>query len=96
MKREITSIVKLRDEWHGASFLLDKNSVKNVKIYNNINPYNSTNIRNNVPVYASLETSSSYFVHLKFPFTGKRRIELVLNGELSNILPVEINNVVVD
>lgn len=96
MKREITSVVKLRDEWHGASFLLDKNSVKNVKIYNNINPYNSTNIRSNVPVYASLETSSSYFVHLKFPFTGKRRIELVLNGELSNILPVEINNVVVD
>lgn len=96
MKREIAAIVKLHDGWHGASFLLDKNSVESVKIYNNINPNNLTDMIDRMPVYVSLETSSSYFVHLKFPFTGKRRIELVLNSELSNVLPVEVSDVAVD
>jgi len=96
LKREIAAIVKLHDRWHGASFLLDKNSVTNVKIYNNINPNNSTDMINGIPVYVSLETSSSYFVHLKFPFTGKRRIGLVLNSELSNVLPVEVSDMAVD
>ena len=96
MKREVASLVQLQDGWHGASFLLDKNTVKDVRIYDNIDPEHSKSLFNGMPVYISLGTSSSYFVHLKFPFTGKRRIGLVLNGELSGILPVDISEVFVD
>lgn len=96
MKRELASLVQLHDGWRGASFLIEKNSVKNVKIYNNIDPEHARDAMNGLPVYVSLETSLSYFVHLKFPFTGKRKIELVLNSELSGLLPVELNEVIVD
>jgi hypothetical protein len=92
----VASLVQLQDGWHGASFILDKNIVKDVRIYDNIDPGHSRNFINGMPVYISFGTSLSYFVHLKFPFTGKRKIELVLNSELSGILPVDISDVVVD
>ncbi|MBA4391619.1 MAG: hypothetical protein C0399_11895 [Syntrophus sp. (in: bacteria)] len=97
MKRKISSIVQHKDGWHGVSFSISGHEITDFEIYQKSAFDDIQNILKDSTAYSvSMNTSSGYMVHLTFPFNGKRKIGLVLNNELGDILPFGVEDVQID
>ena len=96
MKRKISSIVQYRDVWHGVSFSMSGHEVSDFEIHQEGTFDEIRDILKDSTYGVSMDTSSGYMVHLTFPFTGKRKIGLVINNELEDILPFNIEDVAID
>lgn len=96
MSTKASSIIQHKNSWHGVSFYLSGNHLTDIEIYKekSFNELNETLKGSSFGV--SLNTSTGFLVHVKLPFSGRRKIGLVINNELAGILPFEVEDVVTD
>ncbi len=96
MKKRVSSIVQHNEQWHGASFSVTGHELSEFQIL----PENTLDVLKDTlkeSEYAmSINTSSGYVMHFSFPFAGRRRISLIINNEIGNVLPSGIEDMTTD
>lgn len=96
MKRKVSSIVQYKDDWYGVSFSITGHEITDFEIHQKGTFDEIKDILKDAIYGVSMNTSSGYMVHLTFPFNGKRKIGLVINNELADILPFSVEDCAVD
>ncbi len=96
MTRRVSSIVQYKASLFGVSFVASGKNITNVELHKEKSFNELCDVMKNNALGISLHTSSGYLVHVRMPFTGRRKIRLVINNELADLLPFEVENAVTD
>ncbi|MCX5809919.1 MAG: hypothetical protein NTX36_11210 [Proteobacteria bacterium] len=96
MKRRASSIVQHNDQWHGVSFSVTGHELSEFQIHqeNTLDALKDTLKESEYAM--SINTSSGYMMHFSFPFSGRRKISLIINNEMGNVLPAGIEDMATD
>jgi hypothetical protein len=96
LRRQLSAIIQQRDSWQGIRFELDGTEISGLELHEGKTLAELEDIFGDAPYSISINSLSGYLTHLKFPFGGKRRIALVIKGELGSLLPFEAEEMVTD
>jgi hypothetical protein len=96
LKRNVSSIIRHEGVWHGVRFSINKHEVSDLEIHQKDTFDEIRDVLKSSDFGVSMDTSTGYMVHLNFPFTGKKKIGLVINNELEDVLPFGVEGVEVD
>ena len=96
MTKKVSSIVQYKGSLFGLSFTVSKKNVTDVELHKEKSFNELCDALRNMPLGISLHTSTGYLVHVRLPFTGRRKIRLVINNELADVLPFEVQDAVTD
>ena len=96
MIKKVSSIVQYKGSLFGLSFTVSGKNVTNVELHKEKSFNELCDALRNMPLGISLHTSTGYLVHVRLPFTGRRKIRLVINNELADVLPFEVQDAVTD
>ncbi|MCX8023532.1 MAG: hypothetical protein N2745_12280 [Syntrophorhabdaceae bacterium] len=96
MSKEICSTINYKNKWYVAYFSIRGHRISMVQLDEKIGFDEVKEVLKKNTSGVVLNSSSGFLVHLKFPFGGRRKIRMVLNNELSSLLPFEIEDTVND
>jgi hypothetical protein len=94
--KKVSSIVQYKDSLFGVSFNISGKNIADVELHKEKSFNELCDTMKNTALGISLHTSTGYLVHVRLPFTGRRKIRLVINNELAGILPFEVEDAVTD
>ncbi len=96
MKRKAASIFQYDRKWYGVRFELQGKTLENVEVYEEKEVGELKELFGEQPYAVSLSPSAGYLMRLSFPFSGRRKIGLVLKSELEETLPFPLDSVSID
>lgn len=94
--KKVSSIIQYKDSLFGLRFNVSGRNVTGVELHKEKSFNELCDTLKNTSLGISLHTSTGYLVHVRLPFTGRRKIRLVINNELAGILPFEVEDAVTD
>ncbi len=96
MTRKICSIFQHDGGWCALRLNLQGKRITEVETFvaDDFNELN--NIVGDYPIGISFRDQSGYLTYLKFPFSGKRKIEMVIRDELNDYFPFPLDDVYFD
>lgn len=80
----------------GVSFTLRDREVSDVQIYENQSFGDLRQNFEDIPYGVTLDNSSGYLFNLTFPFSGRRKIGMVIKAEMDELLPFPTEDMVID
>jgi hypothetical protein len=96
LTKRVASIVQYKNSLFGVSFNVSGKNVSDVELHQEKSFNDLCDTLKDTSLGISLHTSSGYLVHVRLPFTGRRKIRLVINNELADVLPFEVQDAVTD
>lgn len=96
VKRRTGAIVQSGQEYTGISFVLKDREISDVKVYEKQALEDLRQSFEDMPHGITLENSSGYLFSLTFPFSGKRKIGMVIKSEMDELLPFPNEDMVID
>ena len=96
MTKRVSSIVQYKASLYGVSFVTSGKNISGMELHKEKSFNELCDTMKNNALGISLHTSSGYLLHVHLPFTGRRKIRLVINNELADLLPFEVENAVTD
>ena len=95
MSNKVCAIVQYGDGWYGVSFRSKGRQLTNINISRARTPAEVEQQLGEPPCSFALEDGGGYLVPLTFPFSGKRRIELIIANELAEKLPFPADDMII-
>jgi hypothetical protein len=96
LKQKASAIFQYGDRWYGLEFEVQKKSLENFTFYTDKGLDELKDICRNSICGISLGSSSGYIVGFRFPFSGSRKIAMVIDAEMEELLPFPMDDMVVD
>ena len=96
MIRKVSSIVQYKGALFGLSFAVSGKNLTNLTLHKEKSFNELCDALKDNALGISLHTSTGYLVHVRLPFSGRRKIRLVINNELADVLPFEVQDAVTD
>lgn len=96
MIRKVGSLFQQGGSWCGLTLEARGRKVTECDIIPGEDFDDLNNIMGNCPRTVSLSPHTGYLVHLRFPFSGKRKISMVIRGELEEYFPFSLDDVLFD
>jgi hypothetical protein len=96
LRKIASAILEHKEGWYGISFSVREKELTDVKLYTGYTIDELKKLFEMRPCGVALDNSSGYLFSLAFPFSGRRKIGLVLGGELAGRLPFPIDETITD
>jgi hypothetical protein len=96
LRKTSSAIVQDKEGWYGLTLTVTDREVSDVKVYSGYNFDELNKMFSKQPCGVALDDAAGYLFNLTFPFTGRRRISLVIGGQLEEMLPFPIEDMVID
>lgn len=99
LKKKAASIIQHGEKWCGLKIELTGKrgrALKGVELDADKSIEDLKAMCGESPCGLALSSSAGYIIHLKFPFSGRRKIGMVIRGELEGVLPFPLDDVVFD
>ena len=96
MRKIASAILEHKEGWYGISFTIKDKELTDVKVYTGYALEELKKLFEMRPCGVALDNSSGYLFSLAFPFSGRRKIGLVINGELEGRLPFPMDETITD
>ncbi len=96
MRKTTTAIVQDKEGWYGLSLTATDRDVSDVKVYPGYSLDELKKMFEKQPCGVALDDAAGYLFNLTLPFKGRRKISLVLGGQLEEMLPFPIEDMVID
>ncbi|OPY00260.1 MAG: hypothetical protein A4E62_00919 [Syntrophorhabdus sp. PtaU1.Bin002] len=94
MTRKVGSLFQQGDNvWCGLTLEIQGRRVVKCDVIPGKDFGDLNNVMGNYPRAVSLGPHSGYLVHLRFPFSGKRKISTVVRGELEEYFPFSLDDI---
>ncbi|HAR96186.1 MAG TPA: hypothetical protein DCR97_09520 [Deltaproteobacteria bacterium] len=96
MTKKTGAIVQIGQKYIGVSFALRNREISDVQVYESETLSNLKEGLGGGPYGIALHNSSGYLFNLTFPFSGKRKISMVIRSEMEELLPFPTEDMVMD
>jgi hypothetical protein len=97
VKRKTGAIIQTgQQEYMGISFILDDREISEVQVYEKQSLGDLKQNFEDTPYGITLDNSSGYLFNLAFPFSGRRKIGMVIKTEMDELLPFPSEDMVID
>lgn len=96
MKKPLTSVFCHKNSWHSISFEVHGREISGLKFFPDRTLPELNEMLKETEYCVSLDDSSGYMLNLRFPFSGKRKVSLVIKNEMEGILPFPADDMSVD
>ena len=96
MTNTASAIVQHKDGWYGLTLTIKDKEISDVKVFTDCTLEELKLRFAKDPLGVALDNSSGYLFNLTFPFRGHRRISLVIGGELEEMLPFPVEDMMID
>jgi hypothetical protein len=96
LTKTASAIVQHKDGWHGLTLSVKDKEVSDVKVYTGHTLDELKLLFAKQPLGVALDNASGYLFDLNFPFRGRRKISLVIGGELEEMLPFPVEEMMID
>ncbi len=95
MKRS-ASIFQYGEGWYGLSLVTDAKGIHGIEFYPDSTTDELSALFKDQPTGVSIDPSTGYVVMLRFPFSGRRKIGLVIREELEEFFPFPVEEMSFD
>ena len=96
MRKTASAIVQDKEGWYGLTLTVTDREISDVKIYSGYDLAELKKMFDNQPCGVALDDTAGYLFNLTFPFTQRRKISLVIGGQLEEMLPFPVEDMVID
>ena len=96
MRKTTSAIVQDKEGWYGLTFTAADRDISDVKVYPGYSLNELKKMFDKQPCGVALDDVTGYLFNLTLPFTGRRKISLVIGGQLEEMLPFPIEDMVID
>jgi hypothetical protein len=96
LTKTASAIVQYKEGWHGLTLTVKDKEVTDVKVYTGHSLEDLKLLFAKQPLGVALDNASGYLFNLNFPFHGRRKISLVIGGELEEMLPFPVEDMLID
>jgi hypothetical protein len=96
LKQKVSSIFQYQDHWYGVTFEAQGRKLEDFSVYKDKSLEELKDICKSSTFGVSLSSSVGYLVGLRFPFGGTRKIGMVINNELEELLPFPLDEMALD
>ena len=96
MTKTAAAILQHKEEWYGLSLTVKDREVGDVKLFTGYTLDELKLLFEKQPLGIALDNASGYLFRLTFPFSGRRKIGLVIGGELEGMLPFPVEDMHID
>lgn len=96
MRKTASAIVQDKEGWYGLTLIASDRDVSDVKVYSGCSLDELKKMFEEQPCGVALDDAAGYLFNLTLPFKGRRKISLVLGGQLEEMLPFPIEDMVID
>jgi hypothetical protein len=96
LRKTASAIVQDQEGWYGLTLTATDREISDVKVHSGYNLDELKEMFDKEPCGVALDDAAGYLVNLNLPFKGRRKISLVIGGQLEEILPFPIEDMVVD
>jgi hypothetical protein len=93
--RKTAAIVQRGDGWYGLSFTMRDREISDLTLV----PAGLDELKGlfqQIPHCIAFEDKAGYLFQLKFPFADRRKIGMVIRGQLEEVMPFSIDDMVID
>jgi len=88
--------VQDKEGWYGLTLIATDRDVSDFKVYSGYSLDELKKMFEEQPCGVALDDAAGYLFNLTLPFKGRRKISLVLGGQLEEMLPFPIEDMVID
>ncbi len=85
-----------KEGWYGLTLTATDRDISDVRVYPGSSLDELKNLFDKQPCGVALDDATGYLFNLNLPFKGRRKIGLVLGGQLEEMLPSPIDEMVLD
>jgi hypothetical protein len=96
LRKTASAIVQDKEGWYGLSLTATDRDISDVKVYSGYDLEELKQMFAGQPCGVALDDTAGYLFNLTFPFTQRRKISLVIGGQLEEMLPFPIEDMVID
>jgi hypothetical protein len=96
LRKTTAAIIQDREDWYGLTSTVTEREVSDVRVYTGYKFDELKKMFGGKPCGVALDDAAGYLFHLTLPFTGRRKISLVIGGQLEEMLPFPIEDMVID
>ncbi len=96
MRKTASAIVQDKEGWYGLTLTVTDREISDVKVYSDYGLEELRKMFDNQPCGVALDDTAGYLFNLTFPFTQRRKISLVIGGQLEEMLPFPVEDMVID
>jgi hypothetical protein len=96
LRKTAAAIVQDKGGWYGLTLAATDREISDVKVYSGYSLDELRNMFGDQPCAVALDDTAGYLFTLTFPFKGRRKISLVMGGQLEEMLPFPIEDMAVD
>ncbi len=96
MRKTASAIMQDKGAWHGLSVTVGDGEVTDLKAFSGHGLDELKKMLGDQPCGVALEDAGGYLSQLAFPFGGRRKIGLVIGGQLEELLPLPVEDMVID
>jgi hypothetical protein len=96
LKKTASAIVQDGQGWYGLTLTVRESKISDLKIYPDRTLDQLKKMFAGQPCGVALDDAAGYLFNLTLPFTGRRKIKLVINSQLEEMLPFPVEDMVVD
>ena len=96
MIRTGSSIFQYRDRWCGVSVRIDPKGIAGVEFYPDLTFSELNQAFGETTCAVSISAARAYLVRIRFPFSGRRKIGLVIREELTEVFPFPMEEMAFD
>jgi hypothetical protein len=96
LRKTASAIVQDKGGWYGLTLAATDREISDVKVYSGHSLDELKKMFGNQPCGVALDDTAGYLFNLTFPFKGRRKIGLVLGGQLEEMLPFPIEDMKID
>lgn len=95
MTKTAAAIVQHKEAWYGLSLTVKDREVGDIKLFEGHALDELKLLLDKQPLGIALDNASGYLFKLAFPFSGRRKIGLVISGELEGMLPFPVEEMLI-
>ncbi len=96
MKRKTRAVFQRKGLWCGVEFAVEGRSVEDIRFHMDKDLPDLRAVLDHSPCAVSLGISSGYLLTVTFPFSGRKKIELVIAGEVADRVPFSLDDMATD
>jgi hypothetical protein len=95
VRKRTGAIIQSGQEYTGISFTLTNREISDVQVYEGQSLADLKQQFQDTPYGIALDNSSAYIFNLTFPFSGRRKIGMVIGSEMDELLPFPSEDMVI-